>query len=195
MRIVEAKKILAELGWIVRRTEGVTFYAEYHLMDRFVTMIPEIRRLGGREQLTYSPSVSTKKFVDACQYVAGGKYHFSLIKCREGMSLESPEIAEHHFRTASKEAISWAKGQDIDKALEDCTAWPPEMRGAAPTWHFAALSLQNDEQRLRYYRERFTAGNRLGFYPKDVKEQVDRALALVQKEQDQTFGHQENDQW
>lgn len=200
MRIVEAKKILAELGWIVRRTEGVTFYAEYHLMDRFVTIIPSIDRLGDREELTYSPSVSTKKFVDACQHVAGGKNYFSLITCWEGMSLESPEIAERHFRQASEEVISWAMGQNVDKALENHAAWPPQDMSVTvvSTRHLAALSLQNEEQRLRYYRERFAAGNSLGFRYKDLNgfiDRTDRALALVQKERDQTLGHQENDRW
>lgn len=184
MRIVEAKKILAALGWHVRRSEGVTFYAEYHLTDRFATTMPQIVRLGDIEKLNYGPSLSTKQFIDACQFVDGGNISCPLINCWEGMSMESPKITEDHFRKASEEVISWAIEQDIEKALEDCAAWPPKMFGIEPIKHLAALSMQGDEGRLSYYQERFAAGDNLGFRKNISMEKIDRALTLAQSADD-----------
>ena len=180
MRIVEAKKILAELGWRVRRGEGVTFYAEYHLTDRFARTIPQIVRLGDTEKLKYRPTLSTTKFVDTCQYLHGKKNSFPLINCWDGMSIEAPEITEDHFRKASEEIISWTIEQDIEKALEDWAAWPPKMFGIEPIKHLAALSMQGDERRLSYYQERFAKGDSLGFRKNITTEKINRALTLAQ---------------
>lgn len=183
MKIVEAKKIFTSLGWRVCRSEGISFFVNYHLPDRFVDIIPKIVRLGDKEELKYSPYLSADNFVDAYEFIEGRKKTApALIYCWEGMSMEAPEITEDHFCKASEEVISWAKEQDIDKALEDHAAWPPDMFGTRPIMHFAALSLQNDEKRLKYYRERFAAGNNLGFTKIVSMEKIDRALAFVQKD-------------
>ena len=181
MRLVEAKKILAELGWHVRRAEGATFAAEYHLTDRFAKTIPLIVRLGDREKLKYGPTLSTKQFIEACRYIDGAKQSYPLINCWDGMSMEAPEITEDHFRKASEEVISWAMEQDIEKALEDWAAWPPRMFGTEPIIHLAALSLQGDERRLSYYQERFAIGDNLWFRNIST-ENIDRALILANKE-------------
>lgn len=190
MRLIETKKMFQALGWHAYRAEGVTFAADFHLSDRFVSLLPQIVRLGDREVLQYSPSLYTKSLIDAYQFITDKKnqgpplINFDFVRTPpfDAMSIEAPEIMEAHIGQASEEAISWAIEQDIDKVLEDCAAWPPEFFGTIPVRHLAALSIQRDEQRLRYYQDRFAAGDNLGFWRKDFSDFIDRALIFAKRD-------------
>jgi len=75
--------------------------------------------------------------------------------------------------------MSWAKKQDLSKALHDYALLPTDAPGARPIWHLAALAILKDVEKLKSYQDSFEAGDRLGFVPYVTKEYIERAVVLA----------------
>jgi hypothetical protein len=182
MKIKDAANTLKALGWSVYSDEVGDRVADYALLDRTISLIYRLDRIGDQQKFGAMLSVSTEAFSEACRQIHSRKAYFPpLVNAWKGIDIRASEILEEHVRQASQEAIAWAQAQDLDKALRDYAALPTNAPGALPLWHLAALGLLGDVAKLKFYQASFEAGDRLDFVPYISKDHIDRALLLAER--------------
>jgi hypothetical protein len=180
MKTKEVTPILKSLGWKAFTDEVGDKYTHYELPDRIVQIIYGVCKTTDHQKFESTISLSTGNFSKACASICEDDENYSpLIRAWTGIHIRASEILEEHVIQASKEAIAWAKEQDLDKALQDHAALPTNAPGARPIWHLAALALLGDVAKLKSYQASFEAGDRLGFVNYVTKDFIDRAVALA----------------
>ena len=182
MNMTETTHMLKALGWSIYTDEVGDKVAHYVLPDRIVDIVYGIRKFSQDKQIEATLSLSTEKFSELCSRVRGERKHFyPLVRAQKGLRIRAPEILEEHVRQASEEAITWAREQDLDKALREYAGLPTTAPGARPVWHLAALALLGDMTKLKFYQASFEAGDRLGFVNYVTKDYIDRAVAIAER--------------
>jgi hypothetical protein len=167
------------MGWDTRTDDTGSKIAQYHLHDRVVDIIYGVRKLPSEQQLEVMRSVSTESFSQACAEIDPGIGAYSpLVSAWNGLRIRVSEVLDEHVLHAVQETVSWAKEQDLKKALLDKAALPTDAPGARPIWHLAALGLLGDMARLESYRTSFVSGDTRGFVPYISKDHIDRAIAF-----------------
>lgn len=187
MNMKQATQILKTLGWLTYTDEVGDKFAHYILDDRIVRIIYGLDRIRDQQKFGAMLSLATDDFSAACLAIDPGYGNDApFVRAWNGLDLRGPEILEEHIRKASEEAIAWAQGQDLDKALRDHAALPTNAPGARPIWHLAALALLGDVAKLKSYQASFEAGDRLGFVNYVTKDYIDRAVALAEEQAKKT---------
>ncbi|MBY5927466.1 MULTISPECIES: DUF6990 domain-containing protein [unclassified Halomonas] len=182
MKLKEVTDMLGSIGWSIYTDEVGDRSACYRCNDRTVQIIYGIEKIRDKQKFGAMLSLATDSFSNACVAIDPGYGDdVPFIRAWSGLDIRAPEILEEHVRQASEEAISWAKVQDLDKALQDHAALPTNAPGARPIWHLAALALLGDVVKLRFYQDSFADGNRLGFVNYVTKDYIDRAVELAEK--------------
>ena len=180
MNTKEVTQYLEALGWSTRKDEVGDRCATFALADRQVELIYSIDRINELQKFGAMLSVTTDAFSSACSNIIGERLNsHPLTTAWRGIDVRAPEISEHHIREATRDAISWSKDQDLNKALSEHAALPTSAPGIRPVWHLAALVLLGDDVRLKAYQTSFEKGDRLGFVPYVTREYIDRSVALV----------------
>ena len=181
MKTAEATVILKSLGWAISNDEVGDKVANFRLADRDVQIIYGIRRSIDHQDFRSTLSTSTEAFSEACRAITGDKNRYSpLVRARNGIRMQAPEILEQHVRQAADEAISWSQVQDLQEGLRELSALPTTALGARPIWHLAALSVRGDLPKISSYQAAFEAGDRLDFVPYITKDHIDRAMIFAQ---------------
>ena len=177
---MKKKDVLNQLeliGWRIEEDEEGDKDASFDLSDRQIRFIPDIRRIGGEQQLAASPTLSTDNFSNICAIIAAdGSSYTPLIRVWKGIKIKVPEVQIEHVARISDEAIAWAKQQDLPAALLVHAGLPTNAPGARPIWHLAALAILGDVSKLRSYHSSFAAGDRLGFVNYVTSDYIERAL-------------------
>lgn len=170
-------KQLELIGWQIEKDEVGDRVASFDLPDRQVSIVPDIRRIRGEQQLAASPTLSTDKFSDVCAKIrADGASYTPLVRAWKSFKVKVPEVEIEHVVRLSGEAIDWAKKQDLPAALLEHAGLPTTSPGARPIWHLAALAILGDASKLRSYHSSFIAGDRLGFVNYVTIDYIERAL-------------------
>jgi len=181
MRTKEATGILKSIGWNVYRDEGDRC-AQFNLSDRVVDIIYDVQELLHSQKFRIILSMSTEVFSTTYKKIRKKDKKYSpLIVAWNWEGIYAPEIKEEHIQQASREAINWAKKQNLHQALLEHAALPTSAAGTAPVLHLSSLALLGDIEKLKFYQSSFEAGDRLGFAPYITKDFIDRAVELAEQ--------------
>lgn len=181
MNMNEATLVLKLLGWSIHTDEVGDKVARFKLPDRVVSIIYGLDLILQGQKFGVILSLTTDAFSQACSEIRGKHQScYPLVRAWMRIDIRAPEILEDDVRQTSDEAITWAKNQDLDKALQEHSMLPTDAPGARPIWHLAALALSGDVAKLKTYQASFEAGDRLGFVPYVTKDFIDRAVALAE---------------
>jgi len=164
MKTKEATEIIKLIGWKVYKDEVGDRGAYFILPDRIVGILYDVRKQLHDQKLSVVLSVST-----------------ALIVAWNWEGICAPEIKEEHIQQASREAINWAKEQNLHQALLEHAALPTSTAGTGPVLYLSSLALLRDIEKLKFYQSSFEAGSRLGFALYITKDFIERAVALAEK--------------
>lgn len=173
--------VLSAMGWSVSTDDCDVNYGTITLQDRVVQVIPTIGLRADHFRVSFMPSVSTKLFSLVVGSIAEIPVsNTPITRMQEHVSkirtLDAVQVSGFHQRI-----LSWAKSVDIDAGLQVYRHLSLESEGAMPLRHIAALALFGDCERLKGYRERITAGDRIGVANYITSELLDRAIAISVK--------------
>ena len=181
----DATPVLEALGWTVETDEVGDRMASLSLGDRRVRVIYGYRSFPGHDVFEASLSASTDPFSTGCRTIHEDENAYApLLVADRGIAVRVAPDGDRHVRQAADDAVSWARGIDLDAALSRLVHIPTTSPGARPIWHLAALAVSGHTATLESYLSAFEAGDRLGFVPYITKGHVERALRHAVKSVD-----------
>lgn len=180
MKQSEVIDAFVEIGWTKLRSPGGPSCI-YELPDRFIEVVPKLKKLTGRQKLNLTPMVSTTDFRDAERYIsqppeAGGAMG---VDFDVNNSLYAPEFTRKEIVEAAQSVIEWGIRQDLREILDSFRDLPTDAVGNLPLKHLTALALLGETSTLEAYKTSFAAGDTLGFVPYITAACIDRALGIA----------------
>ena len=193
MKFKDIKNRLLDLGWKYKNIDGDKSFIR-DIDDIQIQLLPYLDRLDeDTVKFSFLPSVSILKFTEIQNYLMEEALDFVPLVSRFGWcapaiekgapSDKFHEISFEIFDFLLKESIEWAKYQNIDKALEYYANLPTNSPGSAPLGHLAALIIRKEVQTVLYYKNRFDAGDNLGFVPYITADVIAKAANLICQKQ------------
>ena len=173
----DAAAVLNTLGWTIGADDVGDRVASVGLGDRRVRLIYGYRSFPDHCVFEASLSTSTDAFSKACRAIREDCEQYTpLLVADRAIVVRVAHRDDRHVGQAAEDAISWARGKDLDGALSRLIQMPTTSPGARPIWHLAALAVSGHAATLESYLSAFEAGDRLGFMPYITKGHVERAL-------------------
>lgn len=181
MKENEILPTLEEIGWRCRKDEVGDYFCLMDLGKVQVQIIPAIGKRSGHFRVSFMPSISTKTFTEAVEFIFGEAGGFDPIIVSNDVPEKIVDFSLDDAVRLSQAAISWANSQDIEQGLKLYRQLPTNSKGARPLRHLAALAIAGDIDRLTSYQHSFKQGDRLGFVPYITAEMLDRALLIARR--------------
>lgn len=184
----DIERYLADWGWRIEKDEVGDKSAYLSLIDKEISIGWTLRGLYRRAthkttyKLTLTPSISTKEFSKIFNNIHNKPpfYNFRHILTNlQHYSLEELEINVEHLQRLTDEAVAWAKAQDIENILNKHASLPTDTFGSNPLKLLTSLVLLGDVKKLKYFKDSFEKGERLGFVPYITKDYINRAYSAA----------------
>jgi len=181
MKEKEVSSILKEHGWRCDVDDAGDYYCIMDFGECQLQVIPSIGRRSDHFRISLMPSVSSRLFSKHVGFILGeSRDHVPISTANEvPKKIVDPTTAD--VLSAADEAVSWALDQKIENGLTAYREMATDAKGAMPLRHLAALAMAGDVDRLKFYRDSFSQGNRLGFVPYVTSEMIDRALLIAEE--------------
>lgn len=179
MKEKEILPVLEGLGWRCSKDEVGDYVCFMDIGTARVQIIPAIGKRSDHFRVSFMPSISTKTFTAAVEFILGEAVGFEPIIVSNDVPAKIVNFSLDDVIKVSQAATSWAEAQDVEHGLMVYRQLPTDSKGARPLRHLAALAIAGDVGRLASYQRSFEQGDRLGFVPYITAEMVDRALLLA----------------
>ncbi|MDZ4332843.1 MAG: hypothetical protein U1A62_04190 [Pseudomonas sp.] len=186
---MKEKEILSALegvGWRCGKDEAGDYFCLMDIGTAQVQIIPAIGKRSDHFRVSFMPSISTKAFTEAVEFISGESGGFEPIIVSNDVPEKIADFSSSDVIRLSQAAISWANEQDVAQGLSLYRQLPTDSKGARPLRHLAALAVAGDVERLTSYQYSFEQGDRLGFVPYITVEMLGRALLVARNSQEQS---------
>lgn len=179
MKERDVAEILKQHGWGCGKDDAGDFFCVMNLDDRRVQIIPSVGRRADHFRVSFMPSVSCARFSEVVGTIYGENKDYVPIIVSGGAPEKLESFGSVDVLRMADEVISWAKCQNINDGLAAYRRLPTDAKGAMPLRHLAALAMNGDIERLRFYKKNFEQGNRLGFVPYVTLTMIAKALEIA----------------
>jgi uncharacterized protein DUF6990 len=183
MREIDMFPILKNEGWTVEQDEVGDDFCTMIVGALLLQIIPTIKKRSDHFRLSLMPSVSSVGFSQAVNHICNRTIGYSPIIVSNFAPEKIVSPSSKDVTKLSKQAVDWAKEQDINIGLLKYKELPTNAKGAMPLRHLAALSLAGDVDKLKSYQDSFKRGDRVGFVPYISCEMIGRAIEIAQIKQ------------
>ncbi len=182
----EVVLVLSDLGWETSKLESGDPY--YFMKEKGRLFRARIRRrqLTGRKLLEMQGGVSTVEFMGAFNSIVAElqlKHRKFDIAYIDNLHIRrKPEsITKEDVAAVSDEFIAWATTVDLEPALERLRSQPISRPSPSAIYHFTALAMNGDVEKLTFYRDSFAKGDRLDAVLFIQQFHIERALAIAEE--------------
>lgn len=180
MKKTELLQILNAKGWSLAKDDAGDIFATQTLIDRVISVIPNVKNLKTGLAVHMRESVSTKSFSRAVSNISGQDETYWPLKTRFGPPFRSENFSATDISIMLENINVWANEINLEAELALKRNLPTDSAGSLPLHHLAALALNKEKNTLASYRDAFEKDDRLGFVPYVKQEHILRALEISQ---------------
>ncbi|WP_455474841.1 DUF6990 domain-containing protein [Bartonella sp. B30(2025)] len=155
---------LKAIGWTIYRDKNYERNAYFLEKDRLINIVYSLNTEGETPLIVFKASFSTLGFSTAHREIFLDMPQYTPLKEADDVyKLSYSEIEAGKLNQICTDILRWANQQNVNQIIYDYAALPTNSDYELAVHHLIALVLIGDVEKLKFYMDSFSAGNRLGF--------------------------------